>query len=272
MLATALVDGNKRVALIGAGWIGLEVAATARTLGNDVRVLEHGSVPLGSALGIELGGYFAALHEKNGVILETSTDVQEILAKDGTVAGVRTRNNTVVPADVVVVAVGAQPNVELAADAGLEVDNGILVDASLTTSDPNIFAAGDVANAMHPVIGQRLRSEHWANALNQGPAAARSMLGQKVSYDEIPYFYTDQFDLGMEYSGYAPLAANAKVVYRGDRDSGEFIAFWVADGKVVAGMNVNVWDVNEDIQGIIRRANTVDVARLADPDVPLGEL
>ena len=272
MLATAIADGNKRVVLVGAGWIGLEVAATARTLGNDVRVLEHGNVPLSSALGAELGGYFAQLHEKNGVMLATSTDVQEILAKDETVAGVRTRNNTVVPADVVVVAVGAQPNVELAADAGLEVDNGILVDASLTTSDPNIFAAGDVANAMHPVIGQRLRSEHWANALNQGPAAARSMLGQDVSFDDIPYFYTDQFDLGMEYSGYAPLAAHAKVVYRGDRDSGAFIAFWVADGRVVAGMNVNVWDVNEDIQGIIRRANTVDVARLADPDVPLGEL
>ncbi len=271
-LATAIADGNKRVVLIGGGWIGLEVAATARTLGNDVRVLEHGSVPLESALGAQLGEYFARLHESNGVVLDTSVDVQEIMGKDGTVVGVRTGNNTVVPADVVVVAVGAGPNVELAEAAGLEVDNGILVDASLATSDPDIFAAGDVANAMHPVIGRRLRSEHWANALNEGPAAARSMLGQAESFDDIPYFYTDQFDLGMEYSGYGPLAAGAQVVYRGDRESGAFIAFWVADGRVVAGMNVNVWDVNDDVQGIIRRANAVDLAKLADPDVPLAEL
>jgi 3-phenylpropionate/trans-cinnamate dioxygenase ferredoxin reductase subunit len=162
--------------------------------------------------------------------------------------------------------------VDLAQAAGLEVDNGVLVDASLRTSDPDIFAAGDIANELHPVLGQRLRVEHWANAQNQGLAAARAMLGQDVSYDDIPYVYTDQFDLGMEYSGYASLAKDATVVYRGDTDSGEFIAFWVADGRVVAGMNVNVWDVNEAIQGIIRRANTVDVAKLADPSVDLASL
>jgi NADPH-dependent 2,4-dienoyl-CoA reductase/sulfur reductase-like enzyme len=271
-IASEIADGGKRVVLIGSGWIGLEVAATARTLGNDVQVLEHASIPLASALGDELGSYFAELHERNGVLLTTGVDVVEILSRDATVAGVRVGERTVVPADVVVVAVGAQPNVELAEAAGLAVDNGVLVDASLRTSDPDIFAAGDVANELHPAIGQRVRSEHWANALNQGSAAARAMLGQDVSYDDIPYFYTDQFDLGMEYSGYGPLAKNATVVYRGDRESGEFIAFWVADGRVVAGMNVNVWDVNEAIRGIIGRAGIVDAAQLADPTVDLASL
>jgi NADPH-dependent 2,4-dienoyl-CoA reductase/sulfur reductase-like enzyme len=271
-LATAIAGGDKRVVLIGSGWIGLEVAATARTLGNDVRVLEHGTVPLASALGDELGRYFAALHERNGVVLTTNVEVREILEKDGTVAGVRIGDSSVVPADVVLVAVGAQPNVELAQAAGLDVDNGVLVDASLRTSDPDIFAAGDIANEAHPVLGQRLRIEHWANAQNQGPAAARAILGQDVSFDDIPYFYTDQFDLGMEYSGYGPLAKDATVVYRGEPGSGAFIAFWTADGKVVAGMNVNVWDVNEEVQGVIRRGNRVDPARLADPSVELASL
>jgi NADPH-dependent 2,4-dienoyl-CoA reductase/sulfur reductase-like enzyme len=271
-LATALVRGSQQVVLVGSGWIGMEVAATARSLGNEVRILEHGTIPLAAALGDELGTYFAELHERNGVVLTTGVTVDEILAKDGGIGGVRIGDSTVVGADLVLIAIGAEPNVELAESAGLDVENGILVDASLVTSDSDIFAAGDVANALHPVLGQRLRSEHWANALNQGPAAARSMLGQAVSFDDIPYFYTDQFDLGMEYSGYGPLTKGATVVYRGDRESGEFIAFWVNDGRVVAGMNVNVWDVNEDIQGIIRRANRVDVDRLADPSVPLASL
>jgi NADPH-dependent 2,4-dienoyl-CoA reductase/sulfur reductase-like enzyme len=146
------------------------------------------------------------------------------------------------------------------------------VDASLRTSDPDIFAAGDVANAFHPTIGERIRSEHWANALNQGPAAARAMLGQDVSYDEIPYAYSDQFEIGMEFSGYLPLIADATLVYRGNCDRREFIAFWMLGGRIVAGMNVNVWDVNEDVQGVIRRGNIVDVAALADPDVPLKSL
>lgn len=271
-LKAAFGEGGMRVAMIGSGWIGLEVAATARGLGNYVRILEHTAVPLSGALGDELGQYFADLHQRNGVILDSGVDVVEIVGQHGKVAGVRFGRADLFAADVVVVAVGAQPNVELAQAAGLEVDDGVLVDESLRTSDPDIYAAGDVANAMHPVIKQRIRSEHWANALNEGPAAARAMLGQTVSFDDIPYFYTDQFDLGMEYSGYAPLAKGADVVYRGDRASGEFIAFWVADGRVIAGMNVNVWDVNEDIQGIIRRANIVDVAKLADTSVPLSSL
>jgi NADPH-dependent 2,4-dienoyl-CoA reductase/sulfur reductase-like enzyme len=185
---------------------------------------------------------------------------------------VRIDGGEVVPADLVLVGIGAIPNVELAKAAGLEVDNGIVTDESMRTSDPDIYAAGDVANAYHPVAKMRLRSEHWANALKGGPVAAKAMLGQSVSYDEIPYFYTDQFDIGMEYSGFGPMTKGAELVYRGDPDSHEFIVFWLAGGKVVAGMNVNVWDVNEDVQGVIRRGNTVDPAKLADESVPLGSL
>ncbi len=147
------------------------------------------------------------------------------------------------------------------------MDNGIVVDAALRTSAPNVFAAGDVANAQHPFYGRRIRVEHWANALHQAPAAARSMLGREVSYERIPYFFSDQYDAGMEYSGYA--TAWDEVVFRGDRAGGEFIAFWLKDGRVVGGMNVNVWDVNEHVQALIRSRRTVEVAALADPDTPL---
>ncbi len=268
-LRTELASGGRNLVLIGSGWIGMEVAATAKTLGNAVTILERDPIPLANALGAELGQLFADLHVQNGVDLRPSVEVTAILGSHGRVSGVQLASGEVVPADLVLVGVGATPNVQLAADAGLEVDNGILVSASLQSSDPDVFAAGDVANALHPVIGQRLRSEHWANALNSGAIAAKTMLGVNVVYDAIPYFYTDQFDLGMEYSGYAPLTKGAEVVYRGDVARREFIAFWVNGGRVVAGMNVNVWDVNEAVQGIITRANLVDETRLADTSVPL---
>jgi NADPH-dependent 2,4-dienoyl-CoA reductase/sulfur reductase-like enzyme len=272
-LRAALRDGGKNVAIIGSGWIGMEVAATARELGNDVRVILNSEIPLTKAIGGELGQFFADVQAEHGVIFDRSTTVEEIVQTvEGVVGGVRVGERSVLAADLVVVAIGAAPAVELAVAAGLEVDNGILVDASLRTSDPDIFAAGDVANAFHPTIGERIRSEHWANALNQGPAAARAMLGQDVSYDEIPYAYSDQFEIGMEFSGYPPLIGDATLVYRGNRDKREFIAFWMLGGRVVAGMNVNVWGVNDDVQGVIRRGNIVDVAALADPDVPLKSL
>ncbi|MES2094142.1 MAG: FAD-dependent oxidoreductase [Actinomycetota bacterium] len=271
-LRSLLASGGTRLVLIGSGWIGMEVAATARTLGNDVTILEREPIPLANALGDELGRMFAELHEQNGVVLRRSVIVESIVGRDGRATGVTLEGGEVVAADLVLVGIGAVPHVELADAARLAVDNGILVDSALRTSDPAIFAAGDIANAYHPVAKMRLRSEHWANALNGGRTAAKSMLGQDVSYDHIPYFYTDQFDLGMEYSGFGPLTRGADVVYRGDRAGREFIAFWVAGGRVVAGMNVNVWDVNEAVQGIIRRGDQVDRARLADATVPLESL
>jgi 3-phenylpropionate/trans-cinnamate dioxygenase ferredoxin reductase subunit len=183
---------------------------------------------------------------------------------------VRTSDGHKLDCDFVVVGVGVQPRTQLAADAGISVDDGILVDEHLQTSTPGVFAAGDVANAYHPFYGERIRVEHWANALNQGPAAARSMLGRTDAYDRLPYFFSDQYDTGMEYTGFA--RTWERVVFRGDPASGEFIAFWLVRDNVVAAMNVNVWDVTDPIQQLIRKRVAVEDQRLADPNVPLEEL
>ncbi|MGN6218840.1 MAG: NAD(P)/FAD-dependent oxidoreductase [Microbacterium sp.] len=269
-LAAPLRGGGRRLVVIGAGWIGMEVAATARALGNDVVILEQGAVPLAAALGAEMGEVFRRLHIDHGVDLRTSVGVERIVG-DGRAEGVVAGGETL-PADLVLVGVGAVPNTALAEAAGIELQNGVLVDAALRTGAPGVFAAGDVANAFHPVLQRHLRSEHWANALNAGKVAARSMLGLSAALDDIPYFYTDQYDLGMELSGYAPLMSDAEIVVRGDVDAREFIAFWTDAGRVVAGMNVNVWDVNEDVQALIRSAERIAPDRLRDPATPLAEL
>jgi 3-phenylpropionate/trans-cinnamate dioxygenase ferredoxin reductase subunit len=183
------------------------------------------------------------------------------------IARIRTASGRTVECDFAVIGVGVVPRVDLAHAAGLEIDNGIVVSDQLRTSAENVFAAGDVANAWHPFYEQHIRIEHWSNALNHGPAAARAMLGQAVSYDRIPYFFSDQYDVGMEYSGYA--TEWDEVVFRGDRQAGEFIAFWLRDDRVVAGMNVNVWDVQEHIRALITSRQAVDVAALRDGDTPL---
>jgi len=269
-LKAELADGGKKLVLIGSGWIGMEVAATARQLGNEVTVLERDPVPLAMALGDEMGAVFRGLHEQNGVDLRTSVNVERIEGTDRA-AGVAVDGQSV-PADLVLIGVGAVPNTKLAEDAGIDVDRGILTDASLRTSAPDVFAAGDVANAMHPVLGQRLRSEHWANALNAGPVAAKAMLGQDAEHDMIPYFYTDQFDLGMELSGFPPLMKDASLVIRGDLATREFIVFWMQGARVVGGMNVNIWDVNETVQQLIRSGAGVDPRALADTEVALDSL
>jgi 3-phenylpropionate/trans-cinnamate dioxygenase ferredoxin reductase subunit len=271
-LKQALAAGGRRVVIIGTGWIGLEVASAARQYGNSVTVLGRGTVPLNAVLGDEIGSVFADLHRDNGVDLRMSVRVDAIEGDENGVAGVRLDTGETVPADVVLVGIGAIPNAGLAEAAGLAIDNGIVVDEGFRTSDPYVYAAGDVANTFHPVLGEHLRVEHWANALNGGAAAGRALLGESVSYDEIPYFYTDQFDLGMEYSGYGPLTTGADVVIRGNLAAREFIAFWVKDARVVAGMNVNVWDVNETVQQLIRTGIPVDSLRLSDEAVPLESL
>ncbi len=270
-LAAVLRHGGRSLVLIGSGWIGMEVGATARTLGNSVTILEREAVPLAVAVGPDMGRVFQALHEANGVDLRTQVNVERIVGRGGQVTGVVVDGETV-PADLVLIGVGAVPALELATDANLAIGNGVLVDAALRTSAPDVFAAGDVANAFHPVVARHQRSEHWANALNAGPVAAKSMLGQRVSFSQIPYFYTDQFDLGMELSGYPSLMAEAKLHVRGDVAGREFIAFWVDHGRVVGGMNVNVWDVNEQVQALIRSGDVVDLAALLDPNTPLERL
>jgi 3-phenylpropionate/trans-cinnamate dioxygenase ferredoxin reductase subunit len=261
-----------RVAVVGAGWIGLETAAAARTAGAEVTVLEVAELPLLRVLGREIAQVFADLHRDHGVELRFGVQVEAVTGHAGRVDGVRLGDGTLIEADAVVVGVGIQPNTALALGAGLTVDNGIVTDQHLRTSDPDIFAAGDVANAYHPSLGRRIRVEHWANALNQSQTAARAMLGQDAGYDRMPYFFTDQYDLGMEYTGYVEPGGYDRVVLRGDADAREFIAFWLAGGRVLAGMNVNVWDVTEAVQALIRSGGPVDPAALADPQVPLESL
>lgn len=269
-LRAALEVGGRRVVLVGSGWIGLEVAAAARGYGNEVTVVGHSAVPLSGAIGRELGGVFERLHRENEVTFHNGADV--VAVDGGAEQAVVLASGERIPADVVVAGVGAVPNTRVAESSGVRLGNGVLTDKGMRTNIEDVYAVGDLADVFLPAIGRHLRSEHWANAIASGKVAAHAILGDRASYDDIPYFYSDQYDLGMEYSGYAPLAAGARVVYRGDVESREFIAFWVRNDRVVAGMNVNVWDVQDDIQRLIRSGDRLDADRLADESVDLAAL
>jgi 3-phenylpropionate/trans-cinnamate dioxygenase ferredoxin reductase subunit len=270
-LRSAFRAGAKAV-IIGGGWIGLETAAAARGAGVEVTVLERAELPLLHILGPRVATVFADLHRDHGVDLRCRTTVTAIRPAARDSAGtVLLGDGSELEADVIVAGIGVAPNVELARSCGLDVDNGILVDSHLVTSDDDILAAGDVANAYHPLLRRRLRVEHWANALHQPLVAARTMLGRAADYDRLPYFFTDQYDLGMEYTGHADPDDHDQVVIRGDAACREFIAFWMTDGRLRAAMNVNVWEVAEPIQELIRSGAHVDAGRLADLDVPLAE-
>ena len=266
----ARLDAGGRVAVVGAGWIGSEFAASARQRGLEVTLIDPLALPNERIFGPEIGAFYRDVHAGHGVEMLLGRGV-EAFEGDGVVAAVRLSDGARVECDFAVVGVGVTPRSGLAGAAGLRVDNGVAVDDRFVTSLPNIYAAGDVANAWHPFYERRIRVEHWANALNQGPAAARSMLGEEVSYERIPYFFSDQYDVGMEYSGYAE--AWDEVVFRGDPSSGEgFVAFWLRDERVLAGMNVNVWDVNEHVQELIRARRPVDPRALADQGTPLDSV
>ena len=265
----AAIEASSRAAVIGAGWIGAEVAASARQKGLEVTLIEQLDVPLERVLGREVGEVYGAIHRDQGVELLTGAGV-EAIEGSGRAERVRLAGGGTVACDFVVVGIGVAPRTALAEAAGLEIGDGINVDERLRTANENVFAAGDVAAAWHPFFEQRLRVEHWHNALEQGPAAARGMLGTGDPYDKLPYFFSDQYDVGMEYAGYA--TEWDEVVFRGDVDAREFIAFWLKDGRVLAGMNVNVWDVTDDIQALIRSRAQVDGDRLRDPDTELKSL
>lgn len=250
----AAFDAGPRVVVVGGGWIGLETAAAARGAGLAVTVLERGDVPLERVLGPAMGQVFADAHLRNGVRMRTGTAVAELVGEDGAVRGVRLADGELVPGELVIVGVGAVPDVHLATAAGLEVRDGVVVDAHLRTADPRVLAVGDIAEAWHPFYGRHVRVEHWAAAGRHGAVAARTILGADAVDDRLPYFYTDQYDLGMEYVGLAD--ADDEVVVRGGPDA--FIAFWVRDGRVRAGMNVNIWDVTERIEALIKRGGAVD--------------
>src|SRR4051794_29356843 len=264
-IAERLATGSGRGAGGGAGWIGSEVGASARQKGLDVALVEMADVPLERVLGREVGEIYAGIHTDQGVELHTGVPVEKIESERVTLA-----DGTAIDCDFVVVGVGVTPRTQLAEAAGLAVGDGILVSKRLETSVPGVFAAGDVANAYHPFYERKLRVEHWANALNQPATAAQAMLGKPASYERLPYFFSDQYDVGMEYTGYA--AEWDEVVIRGDAGAREFIAFWLREGRVLAGMNVNVWDVTDPIKALIGSRAVVPVERLRDTDVPLDEL
>ena len=264
-----------RVVVVGAGWIGLETAAAARTAGASVTIVAPQATALYRQLGPELGAKFTELHRSHGVEFRFGESAAELLAAgpgSGQVGSVVTTSGAELPADVVVAAIGIVPDDGLAKSAGLEVDNGVVTDAALRTSAPDVFAAGDVASSYHPLLGRHLRMDHWSNALNGGKAVAISMLGRPLEYDRVPYFFSDQYDLGMECAGLPSPGSYDQVVYRGDSSTLEFIAFWLKESRLVAGMNVNVWDVNDDLQALVRAGKPLDPARLADPAIPLTEV
>jgi 3-phenylpropionate/trans-cinnamate dioxygenase ferredoxin reductase subunit len=261
----AMLAQVSRLVVIGAGWIGLEVTAAAREAGVEVTVLEVAELPLLAAIGPEVAQVFADLHAAHGVDLRFGVQIEDVSA-----TSVRLTDGTTIDADAVLVGIGAAPNVELAVDAGLDVDNGVLVDAGLRTSDPDIFAAGDIANLQHPVLGRRIRVEHWASALNHPKVAATGMLGGEASFVAQPYFYTDQYDLGMEHRG--DISGYDRVVFRGDVPNRKFIAFWLKDDHVLAAMNVNIWDANDQIKALLSAGRPIDPERLADLGTPLADL
>jgi 3-phenylpropionate/trans-cinnamate dioxygenase ferredoxin reductase subunit len=265
----ALLPG-RRVVVVGGGWIGLEVAAAARTAGCDVVVLEALELPLARVLGPEVAAVLTDLHRERGVDVRTGVAVAGVEGDTGSGA-VRLGDGTVLPADLVVVGVGVVPDDALARQAGLETDNGILVDDQLRTSRPDVWAAGDVANAFHPRLGRHVRVEHWDNAIEQGAAAGRNMLGGGESYDRLPYFFTDQYDLGMEYVGHVGPDGYDEVILRGDVAGRVFTAFWVREGRVIAGMHANDWDAIDPVRSIVT-AGAVDLTALRDASVPWAEL
>lgn len=270
-----------RVVIVGAGWIGLEVAAAAAEAGCQVTVVEPQPSPLFGVLGPQIGGWFADLHRSHGVEFHFGEGVER-LTGDGHVSGVVTKSGQTLAADTVVVGVGISPNTDLAEDAGLTVENGILTDSSLRSSDDHVWAAGDVANWLSPTLETHLRVEHWANANDGGYAAGRAMAGSDELYDPIPFFFSDQYDIGLEYAGYVARGTDTEIVIRGDLASNEFMAFWVvaAEGsdesaggvRVLAGMHVNVWDTIDAVQQLVRERTTVDRQKLADPKVALTDL
>jgi 3-phenylpropionate/trans-cinnamate dioxygenase ferredoxin reductase subunit len=263
------IQSATRLAVVGAGWIGSEVAASARQMGIDVVLLHPRATPLERVLGPEVGGVFRTLHAEHGVELRPHTRIKSFVG-NSKVEGVRTTTGEVIPADLVLAGIGVEPRTELAERAGLRVGDGVVVDKRLRTGDPAIFAAGDVAAAWHPIYNRRLRVEHWANAIYQGATAARNMLGHDDIYDRVPNFFSDQYDLSIEYLGHS--GQSDGMAFRGDPASRTFLAFWLQDGRVVAGMNCGFRRVHDPIEALIRSQRRVSTEELADPDIPLEQI
>ena len=260
---------GRRIVIIGGGWIGLEVAAAARTAGSEVTVVESLDLPLLRVLGPEVATVFAELHRRHGVDLRLGATIGAFEAAESGQAYVRLVDGSVLTADLVVVGVGVEPNQATADTAGLANDNGILVNERLRASDPHVFAAGDVANHLHLTLGRRIRVEHWDTAIHQGRIAARNMLGGDEAYTRLPYFFTDQYDLGMEYVGSVGPDGYDDVVLRGD-PAVQLAAFWLRNGLIVAGMHLNDWDAIDPIRALV--GSVVAPAELGDESVDLAAI
>jgi 3-phenylpropionate/trans-cinnamate dioxygenase ferredoxin reductase subunit len=263
------IQAGQRVVVIGSGWIGAEVAASARQKGCQVTMLEMAALPLERVLGPEVGRIYRDLHRDHGVEFLPETTVARFEGHNS-VQRVITSDDASIDAEYVVIGIGVAPRIGLPEAAKLRIDNGVAVDEYLQTSALNVFAAGDVANARHPFYGRHVRVEHWDTALHHGPLAAKNMLAQGEVYARIPYFFSDQYETGMEYSGHA--TDWDEVVFRGDVAAREFVAFWLKDERLVAGMNMNVWDVSDPIRELISSRRALDPSKLADPDIPLSQL
>ncbi|HLM20149.1 MAG TPA: FAD/NAD(P)-binding oxidoreductase, partial [Propionibacteriaceae bacterium] len=258
--------------IIGAGWIGLETASAARTAGLEVTLLVSGDLPLQHVLGPEVAPIFAELHRGHGVDPRYRARATGLTGRHGRVTGVVLSDGTRIDADMIIVGIGAVPRTEIATDAGLKIDNGIVVDQHLRTSDPDIFAAGDIARTYNPRLGQHIRVEHWANARRQGVVAARAMLGQDAADVRPSYFFTDQYDFSMEYTGDIGPTGYDRVIFRRHAESNQMIVFWLHQQRVQAGMNINIWDVADDIERLVQSAHPVNPEDLANPAIPLGSL
>jgi 3-phenylpropionate/trans-cinnamate dioxygenase ferredoxin reductase subunit len=258
-----------RAVVIGLGFIGSEVSASLRQMGLSVTAIDSHPVPLARVLGAEVGAVLAGIHREKGVEL-VMEDAVAAFEGAGRVERVRTKKERVLPCDLVVAGIGIVPNSELAGDAGAAVDNGVLVDARCRTSLPDVYAAGDVANHLHPLLG-RLRVEHWNNGFQHGRAAARSMLGGTDSYDYLHTFWSDQYEHSLQYMGFADRWD--RVVFRGDPGARKFLGFYMKDGVIRAAMGLNRGGDPEDpktdgelkvVAKLIRARATVDPKRLAD--------
>lgn len=258
-----------RVLIIGAGFIGLEVAAAAKGLGCTVIVAELAMHPLGRVAPREIGLFFADLHRANGIELRTNTAVTEIAEADGGCIAY-TGDGDRLKVDAVVIGVGAVPNTELAETAGLAVDDGIVTDEFGRTSDPAIYAAGDATRHFNPILGRHIRLETWQNAQNQAIAVAKVVAGGSEPYAEVPWFWTDQFDVNFQSAG-APLAWD-QIVWRGQPEQRRCTIFYMHDAKVVGGACINNGRELRFVKKLIASGAPVRCEMLADPAVRLTEL
>jgi len=261
--------GGARVAIVGAGFIGLEVAASLRSTGAGVDVVEVFGHPLERVLGTEVGAVFEGIHSDHGVVFHMSEHVERLEGGDR-VERLVTSEGTVIECDVAVVGIGIQPNVELAVAAGLDVDNGVVVDERLATTAPGVFAAGDVANHAHPLFGRRIRVEHYDNAIKQGVLAARSMLGGADAFSDVHWFWSDQYDQDLQYVGFADRWD--EIVIRGSLEERSFVAFYLRDGVVDGAGGLGRGREVRRARDLVRARRPVDPARLRDEDVDLKTL